>query len=76
MKEKLIGILGLNKQASEEDIIEKVFALRNELHGKMGYVSAGIVEKMIRDGILRFDEATQSYTCRVSKDFLDRYLIL
>jgi len=68
MKEKLIGLLGLNKQASEGEIISGLEKLVVDLRGKMGFANAGIMNIMKRLGYLTFDERQQMWFCRPISD--------
>jgi len=74
MEEILIEVLGLSKLSTPEDIINAVKSNVAELRGKMGYVSAGVLEKLKRDGYLKFNNVDLSWTCRISDTELSRIL--
>jgi hypothetical protein len=68
MKEELIGLLGLNKKASEQEIIAAVKKLVIDLRGKMGFANAGIMNMMKGLGYFTFDERQQTWFCRPISD--------
>ena len=75
MREKLIAILGLKKDTTEQEIIDKVFNLRNELDGKMGFAHSSIMAKMVRLGYFQFNEQYQMWHCRqISSEEMNKIL--
>jgi hypothetical protein len=75
MREELIGLLGLNKEASEQEIIREVEKLVADLRGKMGFANAGIINMIKRLGYFNFDERQQTWFCRpISGDEMRRIL--
>jgi len=68
MREELIGLLGLNKKASEREIIAEVEKLVSDLRGKMGFYNAGIMNMMKRLGYFTFDERQRIWFCKPISD--------
>jgi cupin superfamily acireductone dioxygenase involved in methionine salvage len=64
MREELIGLLGLNKEANEQEIIAEVNKMVTDLRGKMGFANAGIINMMRRLGYFTFDEMRQTWFCK------------
>lgn len=67
MEKKLAEILGRNPETTtEEEMLSIVERMKFELDAKMGYMSVPFIEKLKRDGHIRFNENDQSWNLRMS----------
>lgn len=72
MKEELISILGLAKDATDQKVIEAVRSNHFELRGKMGYVSLGFIEKLKRDGYFQYNPMRRCWECLITDEQMEK----
>lgn len=64
--EKLALILGRKPDTDIEELLREVERMKFELDAKMGYSSLSVIDKLKRDGLIRYSEHDLSWNLRMS----------